>query len=1020
MHKLTKSLLSALLLLFTVTQALAQRSINEADRVTLHGNVHPLARAEFDRGSADPNMAMDNIIMSLTVRPAAQAALAQLLKDQQDPKSPNYHKWLTPQQFAVRFGPTDQDITDVSNWLKSHGFRVNSVANGRLSIMFSGKVQQVEQAFQTNIRQYQVSGKMHHANATDPTMPRAFVGLVNGLVSLNDFPKHRNSNAHQLPPLFNNGPGTGTHFLAPGDFAAIYNVNPLYTAGIDGSGQNIAIVGRTNININDVRAFRSFFSLPPKDPVIFVNGPDPGDLGGGEETEALLDVEWSGAVAKNANIEFVVSASTSTTDGVDLSASFIVNNNLANVMSTSFGLCEAALGAAGNMFWNSLWSQAASQGITSFVASGDSGAAGCDGSGNLSATGGQAVSGVSSTPFNIAVGGTEFNDAAGTFWADGNNPDQSSALGYIPEVVWNESGTTATGSGLFASGGGVSTQYPKPAFQIAPGVPADGQRDVPDVSLTSALHDGYMIIQDNTPTSLGLQVVGGTSAASPSFAGIMALVVQKTGSAQGNANNSFYFMASNQAMGGIAVFHDITSGDNSVPGVAGFSAAPGPGYDLATGLGSVDAANLVNFWNNNAADFSIAAAPASQPVTQGGTTGNYTVTLSTINGFAGTANLTVTGLPAGATPAFGTASLAVPGSTTLSIATSATTPAGTYTLTITAASGTLTHSTTVSLVVNPTPDFTLSMAPGSQTINAGDSTSFTASIGVIGAYAGTVTLSVSGVPAGATLTFAPGNTVAAPGSATLSLTTTTSLAPGTYVLTITATDGTLTHSANVSLVVNQPVPPPADFTLSVFPASQTVQAGQNSGYGITIAPVNGFTGVVVLTVSGLPANATGTIAPSSIATSGTTNLTVNTSLTTPAGTYTLTIRATSGNLVHTGTVTLKVTPPPPPDFTISADPNPITIKRGTDGSTTLSGTAQNGFSGTVTFTLGPLPSLVTAPPGTPPAPAANPAPLVVPSNTVSTLHLVVDKKAKSGTYTINVICTSGAISHTVPITLIVP
>ena len=1012
MHKLTKTLLSALLLLFTVTQALAQRSINDADRVTLHGNVHPLARAEFDRGSADPNMAMDNIIMSLSVRPSAQAALAQLLKDQQDPKSPSYHKWLTPQQFAARFGATDQDITDVTNWLKSHGFHVNSVANGRMSIMFSGKVQQVEQAFQTNIRQYQVSGKMHHANATDPTMPRAFVGMVNGLVSLNDFPKHRNSNAHQLPPLFNNGTGTGTHFLAPGDFATIYNVNPLYTAGIDGTGQNIAIVGRTNIHLSDVQAFRSFFSLPANNPMVIVNGPDPGDLGGDEETEALLDVEWSGAVAKNATIDFVVSASTSTTDGVDLSASYIVNNNLANVMSTSFGLCEAALGAAGNMFWNSLWSQAATQGITSFVASGDSGAAGCDGSGSLLATGGAAVSGVSSTPFNIAVGGTEFNDAAGTFWADGNNPDQSSALGYIPEVVWNESGTTATGSGLFASGGGVSTQYTKPAFQIAPGVPADGQRDVPDVSLTSALHDGYMIIQGNTPTSLGLQVVGGTSAASPSFAGIMALVVQKTGSAQGNANNSFYFMASNQAMGGIAVFHDITSGDNSVPGVAGFSASPGPGYDLATGLGSVDAANLVNFWNNNAADFSIAAAPASQSVTQGGTTGNYTITLSTINGFAGTANLTVTGLPAGATPTFGSTSVAVPGSTTLSIATAATTPVGTYTLTITAASGTLTHSTTVSLVVNPTPDFTLSMAPGSQTINAGDSTSFTASIGSIGGYASTVTLSVSGVPAGATPTFVPGNSVVAPGSVTLSLATTTSLAPGSYPLTITATDGTLTHSAGVTLVVNQPVPPPADFTLSVFPASQTVQAGQNSGYGISIAPVNGFTGVVVLSVNGLPANSTGTIAPSSIATSGTTNLTVNTTLSTAPGMYTLTIRATSGNLVHTGTVTLNVTPPPPPDFTVTADPNPVTIKRGTSGGTTLSGSGSNGFTGTITFALGPLPALVTA--NVPTSVKVPPPP------SVSALNLNVDKKAKSGTYTINVICTSGAISHTVPVTLIVP
>src|SRR6185312_6715673 len=417
-HRIHVCLSTLLLLLITGMLSLnaqAQRAINDADRVTLHGNTHPLARAEFDRGPASATTAMNDMVLQLSVRPDAQAELQQLLAEQQDPKSPNYHKWLTPTEFGLRFGPTDQDIADVTGWLQKFGFTIDQVANGRMWINFSGDVQKVERAFQTNIRQYEVNGEMHHANATDPTIPRALAGLVQGLVSLNDFPKHPQSTVNQLPPDFTQG--AGTHFMAPADFATIYDVNPLYSASpaIDGTGQTIAIVGRTDIKLADVQFFRSFFGLPAKNPVFIHTGADPGDLGGNEEAEADLDVEWSGAVAKNATIDFVISKSTATTDGVDLSAQFIVNNNLAKVMSTSFGLCEASLGATGNNFWNTLWQQAAAQGITAFVSSGDSGAAGCDLSTSATATKGIAVSGLSSTPNNVAVGGTEFNEGTGTF-----------------------------------------------------------------------------------------------------------------------------------------------------------------------------------------------------------------------------------------------------------------------------------------------------------------------------------------------------------------------------------------------------------------------------------------------------------------------------------------------------------------------------------------------------------------------------------------------------------------------------
>jgi len=412
--------------------ALAQRSINEADRVIKHGNVHPLARAEFDRGSADLNLPMENMILSLSPRASAKADLDTLLADLQNPKSPNFHHFLTPQEFGLRFGPSDQDVADAANWLKSHGFRIEEIASSKLWINFSGNVQQVERAFQTNIRQFEVNGQIHYANATDPSIPRAFSGLVEGVVSLHDFPLKHDANVAQLPGNANNV--DGTHSLAPGDFATIYNLTPLYNAGIDGTGQTIAIVGRTDIVLGDVQFFRSTFLLPAKDPVFIHNGNAPGDQKGTEEMEADLDVEWSGAVAKNATIDFVISKSTRTTDGVTLSAQYIVNNNVAPVMSTSFGLCEQSLGATGNTFWSNLWAQAAAEGITAFVSTGDTGAAGCDA--NTAAVGTiQAVNGLASTPNNIAVGGTEFNEGAGIFWAAGNNPDLSSALGPIPEIV---------------------------------------------------------------------------------------------------------------------------------------------------------------------------------------------------------------------------------------------------------------------------------------------------------------------------------------------------------------------------------------------------------------------------------------------------------------------------------------------------------------------------------------------------------------------------------------------------------
>jgi pseudomonalisin len=991
--------------------ALAQRSINEADRVITHGNVHPLARAEFDRGSADLNLPMENMILQLSPRASAKADLDTLLADLQNPKSPNFHHFLTPQEFGLRFGPTDQDVADAANWLKSHGFRIEQIGNGKLWINFSGNVQQVEQAFQTNIRQFEVDGQIHYANATDPSIPRAFASLVQGVVSLHDFPLKHDANLRQLPPNFNLA--NGSNALAPGDFATIYNLTPLYNAGIDGTGQTIAIVGRTDIVLGDVQFFRSNFLLPAKDPVFIHNLNPPGDLHGTEEGEADLDVEWSGAVAKNATIDFVISKSTHTSDGADLSAQFIVDNNLAPVMSMSFSLCEASLGATRNSFFNNLWAQAAAQGITALVSTGDSGAAGCDADTALTGTV-QAVSGISSTPNNVAVGGTEFNDGAGGFWAAANNPDGSSALGPIPEIVWNESGTIpVTGKDLFATGGGVSTLYAKPIYQAGPGVPADGFRDVPDVALNSAAHTPYLIIQGHTANVTGLVGASGTSAAAPSFAGIMALVVQKTGAPQGNANSVLYSMAATQFAGGTAVFNDITSGNNSVPKVTGFAAAPG--YDQATGWGSVNAANLVNTWNNNSPDFALAASPKSQSVVQGNSV-TYSAVITALNNYTGTISFSVAGLPAGATLTPPPPAVTNFGSSAITILTNngTTTPVGSYPLTIAATDGVLVHTAAVTLIVTSNaPDFTFTASPASQSVVQGSSVAYSAVITAVNNYTGTISFSVAGLPAGATLT-PPPPAVTNFGSSTITILTNNGATTpvGIYPLTITATDGVLVHTAAVTLSVTAP----ADFTMSATPASQTVTAGVNAGYQINVGSVGGFNGLVSLSVSIASTsqpppvgaiNPTASINPTSLNGSGLAALTVTTGSNTTADTYLVTITGTAANgtLVHTTTVTLVVNAQGTGDFSISPA-NTFTVKRGQTGSLPVTITGQAGFSGTVSFSVSGLPSPLTG----------TFSPATVTGSGTSSLTVTVGNQQKQGTFPIVITGTSGSATHSITVT----
>lgn len=603
--------------------------IDENDLKTLTGNQHPSATKENDVGSAEDTIRFERMMLSLKPDATQNAALEKFLATVHDRSSQQYGQWLTGKKFEEHFGVAQQDITLITDWLTIHGFTIDEIPTGHRTIIFSGTVAQIRSAFHTEIHNYIINGEHHLANATDPQIPAALAAVVGGVVSLHDIHSQPLHTRMQVAPDYTTG---STHYLAAADFQTIYNLKPLYSNGINGSGRSIAILGRSNVVFSDIQQFRTTMNLPANAPQIIVNGTDPG-LVSGDQGESDLDLEWSGAVAPAATIKFVTSASTGSTDGIALSAQYAVSNNVAEIISLSYGQCESSMGTTALNYFGGLWQQAAALGITVMVSAGDSGAAGCDSASATRARGGRAVNGLCTSLYSICVGGTQFADTSNPslYWSSGNSSaDLGSALSYIPEVVWNESGSNG-GTGLWATGGGASTYYAKPSWQTTPGVPADGKRDVPDVSLTAAGHDGYLVYSsDNTTQTQTLYAFGGTSASAPSFAGIMALVNQKTGYRQGNANVTLYGLASRQAGSGTpAYFHQITSGNNSVPGVTGFSASTAsPNYNQATGLGSVDGNVLVNHWTDLLPVSSTALTASPNP----GSSGQNITFTATVNG----------------------------------------------------------------------------------------------------------------------------------------------------------------------------------------------------------------------------------------------------------------------------------------------------------------------------------------------------------------------------------------------------
>jgi subtilase family serine protease len=796
---------------------LSTEPVNASGLVVLHGNTHPMARPQFDRGVAPARLPMGHMLLVLKRSTEQEAALEKLLAQQQDRSSSNYHKWLTPVEFGAEFGPSDQDIQTVTSWLASEGFRVHKVSNGRNVIDFSGTAGQVEAAFHTTIHRYVLPiGEQHWANASDPKIPAALASVVVGVNKLNDFrPKpmvrkvgtfERSMTTGKIisgkrettfPDLECYSGNSNCYAVGPYDFAKIYNVTPLWNAGTTGAGQTIAIVSDSDVYDTDYSSFRSLFGLPALTlnrilPYDSINPGVQACTADADEEEAILDVEWAGAVAPGATIDLVISPSPGDcigdtgepgfTFGGDYSAQYVVDQKLAPILSDSYGLCELGLGAAGNAFYNTEWQQAAAEGITVVAASGDSGAAGCDSYDPGSnadvvqpAEYGLAVNGVASTPYDVAVGGTDFYypnfNNPGPYWSSSNTTSGTtqtlSALGYIPEMVWNDTCTdfavyqglisglsddgTAEAScndpnnqyydlvGPVGGSGGMSScistspttnsipadctgGYPKPSWQTAAGVPSDGARDLPDVSLFAGtgtisstayaeceadlesaedLPAGQpcsLTVEPNDPETgepyVEVETVGGTSVSAQAFAGVMALVVQKQGW-QGNFNPVLYALAGGESASSCkssappastCIFNDVTAGTNAMPCLAGslncnltntsdavgvlsgYSA--GVGYDQATGLGTVNVSNLLAA--SGSPLFYLSSTNPVVTIPSGSTTGTLNLSAASVNGFSGQISaFTCSGLPSGATcsasPAISLTGTGSTGSTTLTI-----------------------------------------------------------------------------------------------------------------------------------------------------------------------------------------------------------------------------------------------------------------------------------------------------------------------------------------------------------------
>ncbi|MGD0569473.1 MAG: protease pro-enzyme activation domain-containing protein [Candidatus Sulfotelmatobacter sp.] len=892
-----------------------------------------MARPEFDLGTAPATLPMQRMLLVLKRSPEQESALETLLNNQQDKSSPSYHMWLTPEKFGEQFGPTDADIQTITAWLQLHGFQVGTT-KGRTVLEFSGSAGQVQEAFHTTIHKYVVNEEQHWANSSDPSIPTALTPAVAGVLTLHNFIKKPTIHFMGKPVPAKLVPGKkpevtfppqngqpAINALAPSDYAVIYNINPVYDNNVTGFGIRIGVVGRSNLynNGQDIDDFRSAIGPSYGEATfsVILDGPDPGDLGGGEEAEATLDTTWSGAIAPLATVELVVSATTNTTDGIDLSETYIIENNITDVMTESFSACELYATDAQLAGASALAEQAAAQGITYFVSTGDDGAEGCDDPSTPPATNPISVNYLASTAFNVAVGGTMFNENGNPseYWTSAM-PVSETAISYIPEDVWNESsltnglwsGSGGASAGNIQSGVGTTLGVPKPYWQSGVmGIPDDGVRDLPDVSLTAAGHDPYLLCLEgscvaNDQGEFYVYFISGTSASAPSFAGIMALV--EVGSQAnpgystriGQANYVLYRLAATQSAypsqcdgsdtstppSSSCIFNDVTLGNNVVPGEVNYGLATalyqaGVGYDQTTGLGSVNVANLVDQWN------SVTFTPTTTTLSYSPTTAvhgspvNINITVKP-NAGSGTPTGNValnTGLGNGTSVGF----FPLAGGS-VSFATSSM-PGGNYFLTA-QYGGDMTFAPSSSgesafwITVTPEPSTTaVSVLTANQ---SGQPIPFTT--GSFGSFvylrADVAGVSGYGVPTG-TVTFSDTfGTI--PGANAFALNSQGNTATPNGVLTF----DTGTHTISASYSGDASFNPSnttqsLNFTIqpgffAAIPSNQSVATvsapGSSGSTSVTVYSSTGFSGTISLACSGLPSGAVCLFSPSSVAANG--------------------------------------------------------------------------------------------------------------------------------------------------------
>jgi Pro-kumamolisin, activation domain len=625
-------------LLFCSLSVFAQRpeprlrgTITETARVVLSGSRTPRARLGEDLGAVSAEMTVPGITLVFKRSVEQESALQELLAAQQNTASPLYHQWLTPDTFATRFGMADEDIAATESWLESRGFHIEGVARSRDRVTFSGSAAQVQAAFGTELRHYRTEGELHFAPASDLNLPTELASITAAVLHLSDFRPKPNFKAQTRPHPDFTSLSTQSHYLTPGDIVTMYNLKPLTSNSFNGTGQQLAVVGQSYVYTltgSSVLFFQGIFSAVNPINAVLVPGTGVEAISPADEGESEIDLEYSAAIAQNANIFLVYVGNNQNNDFFDALA-YAITENIAPVVSISYGVCESTLSQSELDQNNALYEEASAQGQTLVAAAGDNGSTACaydTSAGGVTQAQQQALAVIfpASSPYVTAVGGTQmaagtFGAGASSYWASASVSDTTeSLLSYVPEVVWNED---SAANGLAAGGGGASTYFPRPAWQSnVPGIPGGTYRLLPDLQ-SSFASPGFLVCLDEptlqgTPVSTcvnGFQdgngkytIAGGTSFATPIFAGYLAIlnqVQQATG--QGNINPVLYGLAANPTTYA-AAFHDITSGTNAClsstatcSSASESSYAATPGYDQATGLGSVDFNALTTAWPSN-------------------------------------------------------------------------------------------------------------------------------------------------------------------------------------------------------------------------------------------------------------------------------------------------------------------------------------------------------------------------------------------------------------------------------------